>query len=463
MDQTPPPPRGRWENRTLALLTGLALAPAGPVVWRVLQPSAQSLLFWLCWAAFAAGIAWALLALLLPQGRMLRLMRWITGNALVFAMMLGAAELGFRVAGVNFNDLTGQNDDPRAGYPLCFQLPDKPLGDIYFHRAGPVSWTGRPLQEFLRVKSGSDKTYQDEREFTADYDADGFRNPVGQTDWQVVVVGDSFVESGTLPFDQIFTSQAAQKSGLAIHNLGVCNTGTLSHLEYLRRFGKAPGTRHAVLAFYDGNDILDTEAEAADLERHRKTGWRPERVPQPQRSLIKAAYQVAKHLLHQAPSRRYQDAWLTAGGQEVPITIRPAPMPLDPETMTARQKDMLAKVVNEWAVTARQLGLEPWLLYLPANNRTYHGLLRFDSHADSAARTWVPGTLPAHMRGLCQAEGIRFLDGCGVLREAAEKGIPVYNPILDTHINAEGSRLIGELLAKHLADAMAGNLPKSPP
>lgn len=450
--------------RLPALLAGLGLALAGPALWLVLRPSSRSLLFWLCWGSLVAGGVWAVLAgTMRRQGGLLKFMHWLTVNAFVFVLMIGVLETGFRMTGFNFNALTGEADDPHARFPLCFRMPQKPLGQVFFHRQGPAEWTGRPLYEYLKLRHGTDKAYEDEASFTSRYDADGFRNPEGMKSWQVAVVGDSFTESGMLPVEQIFTSIAAERSGLSIRNLGVCNTGTLSHLEYLRQFAKNDDAKHAVLAFYDGNDILDTTEEAEALAAFQKTGKRPLREPQPQTSLIKAAYQVAKHFLSPSPYRRYQDAWLTAGGKETPISMRPAPVPLDPETMTADQKQRLEDNLRQWAAACSELKVKPWLLYLPANNRTYHSLVRYTDDADPVLKNWQPGSLPEHVRNLCEKLGIAFVDTCPALRSAAEKGTLVYNPILDTHLNAKGSRIIGELLAKHLADAMAESQTMSRP
>lgn len=463
MDQTGSDKITKNSQRGLPLIAGLALAAAGFGMGLILQPSSQSLLFWLGFTAVLGGLIWAALAAWLPQGAALRFQCWLTGNLLVFTLMLGLAEGGFRLAGVNFNNLTGQTDDPRAHYPLCLRMPDRPLGEIYFTRAGPLTWTGRPLSTFLKINHGTDIAYEDEVEFTARYDANGFRNPDDQTDWQAVVVGDSFTESGALPYEQIFTTVAAQNSGTSIRNLGVCNTGILAHLEYLRRFGKGPSTRRAILAFYEGNDILDTAEEQSHLNRYRDSGWRPDRTPRPQTSLIKASYQVAKHLISRPPAIRYQNAWLTTSNPEIPITVRGVPMPLDPESFSSTQKAILDDVIQQWAQTCRALDLEPWLLYIPANNRTYHGLVRFTPDAEATTRDWQPGSMPDYMQRLCAQRSIHFINAYPVLRRSAEKGILVYNRILDTHLNQEGSQLIGELLAKHLSDAKTGSLEKTRP
>lgn len=447
------------------VLAGVGLGCAGPLLWAELEPSRSSLLFWLCWGALLAGAALAFTAAFLREGRLLSLLRLAVVNACVFSILFGVAEVGFRVARFDFDTMaiTSSGEDPRAAYPVCFRVPEKPFAGVFFQRPGNQEWTGRPLTTYLRIRHGADHAYEDEQPFTATYDADGFRNPPDMRDWDVVVAGDSFTETGYLPHDDIFTSIAAAQSGWRIRNLGVCNTGTFTHVRYLEHFGRAPSCRHAVLAFYDGNDVLEAAEEMEDLEKNRATGWRPSREMQPQASLLKACYRVAKKVAALPPDHRYQDAWFTAGGHETPISMRPRPMPLDPETMTARQIEVLDRALDEWTAAAKRLGMTPWLLYLPANNRTYHGLVRFAGNASAESRAWKPGSLPAHVRAMCGKRGIQFIDACPVLREAAESGTLVYNPILDTHLNREGSRLVGELLAKSLGRATSAALENSKP
>lgn len=453
----------RWTNRKLALFAGLLLAVSGPLLWFRLQPSSRSLLFYLCWFAAAGGISWSLLAVFLPQGRLLKIQHLLTGNTLVFGLMLGTAEFGFRFARFDFDRMASSGEAPREAYPVCFRVPEKPLAEVFFQRPGNLEWTGKPLSTYLHVRHGTDKAYEDEQAFTSKYDADGFRNPADLRDWDVVVTGDSFTETGYLPREEIFTSIAARQSGLRIKNLGVCNTGTFTHARYLEHFAKAPSCKHAVLAFYDGNDVLDSEEEMIDLDKHQATGWRPLREILPQTSLLKACYRVAKSVVAISPDRRFQDAWLTTVGRETPISMRPSPMPLDPETMTARQKLALERSLDAWLATAQRQGMTPWLLYLPANNRTYHGLVRLADNASAESRAWKPGSLPEYVRNMCEKRNIRFISAYPALRLAAEAGTLVYNPILDTHLNREGSRLVGELLAKSLSDATSARLEISKP
>jgi hypothetical protein len=438
------------KGRVLIMITGFLFGLLGLILAWASGWDSASLGLWLSGACLAGGLVMVILASVLHSGRILGGLFWIVVNGWVFAGLMLAGEGVFRLVGHDFEAIDGRTRDKRDAYPLCFQLPDQPLPEVFFQRAGPAEWTGRPLGDFLRARRGADRAYEDEKPFTLEYDSDGFRNPAELRDWDVVVAGDSFVESGFLPEDQHLTAVAARESGLRVRNLGQVNTGTYAQVRFLRRFGGAPSCRRSVLVFYDGNDVIDAEQEWRDLKRNRKDGWRPSRVPVPQRSLTVAVYRALRAGLAFAPPRTFQDAWLISGGREQPITLRPAPMPVDPSRMTEDQSLALEQALSEFAAAASSLGLAPTLLYLPSNNRTYHGLLRFSERVDPQARDWVPGDLPDWVRERCKRLGIGFVDACPALREAAERGVLVYNPILDTHLNAEGSRIVGQVLAAAL-------------
>jgi len=445
-----------WRQRALLFAGGAALLAAGVIILTQLSPTRSSLLFWLCMASAAFGVALAVLGLVIRSARALAVLRLIVINAVVLAVLLGVVEGTCRLAGVDFNAFGGGGrTDSREDYPLCFREPDEPLGEVYFKRTGGVEWTGRPLSQILALRHGIDIAYRDEPELTLRYNKEGFRNPPGLKDWEVVVAGDSFTETGYLPEETIFTSVAAARSGLRIKNLGLCNTGPFTHVEYLKHFGAAPSCKIAVLAFFEGNDINDAVVEMRDRETFRTTGVRPYRQLGPQTSFLKAVYQRAKTRVHFAEKRTYRNATLTAGGKELPITLQPPPMPPDPQTLSPERKQLIAQFLDEWRDAVQKQGMTPWLLYLPINNRTYHGLWHAEPNLEEEAKSWVPNELPSMIQTLCLERSIAFVDAYPALRAAAEQGTLVYNPIFDTHLNAEGSRLVGEVLATALRNHAA--------
>jgi hypothetical protein len=130
--------------------------------------------------------------------------------------------------------------------------------------------------------------------------------------------------------------------------------------------------------------------------------------------------------------------------------MHPGPLPLPPEKMPESQQEALRLALDEWAAAAKAQGAKPWLMYLPLNNRIYDGLVRFDSSVPAELRDWKPHDLPNLVERLCREREIAFIDTIAALRAAAEKGTLVYNTIYDTHLNAEGARIVGEVLADSL-------------
>jgi hypothetical protein len=68
----------------------------------------------------------------------------------------------------------------------------------------------------------------DEAVSTIRYDGDGFRNPQDLDDWDLVVIGDSIVESGYLPYDALLTTQLGRLLDARVKNGGVSYTGPWS-------------------------------------------------------------------------------------------------------------------------------------------------------------------------------------------------------------------------------------------
>ena len=434
-------PRQRW----FVLTMGAALLATNAMMLHFLHPTSRS---WLFWIGISGGVIGLVLMVLCRMGQVFRVARyvaWIGGFALL-------AEVGARVLKIDFD---AGRPDPRHALPVCFLEGRTPFAEVFFKRAGGETWTGKPLTTLLRVREATDVAYQDEEPFRSDYDRDGFRNPPALTDWDVVVVGDSFTESGYLPLETIFTSIAAQRASLRVKNLGLCNIGPLTESRFLSHFGKSPSCKLAVLAFTEGNDVQDAIDEVKAHYEYRNTGLRPQREPGPQRSPLKAIYQRLNERIRMSQARSYANATLANGTR---ITMQGEPLPPDPATMNEAMREMLWGALEEWKSACDALGMKSALLYLPMQNRIYHGLMKADASVPATVRNWQPNDLPKHVAQLCAEKGIAFVDATPALRAEAERGMEVFNPILDTHLNRTGSRLVGEVLG----DAIRKWHPKQP-
>jgi len=361
------------------------------------------------------------------------------------------AEGTFRLIGFDFE---AARQRAHASYPIFYRQPRKPLGDVYFQRRGPASWTGRVLATGLRTDGGLDDAYTEEAEVTITYDGQGFRNPDDLEDWELVVVGDSFVEMGYLPHEDLFTTRLGGHLGARVKNVGASFSGPLTYVAYLAHFGAAPSTRHAVMVFFEGNDLPDAAREAQALRTFQATGRREYRHFEKQTSLLRAAYRLLRRLARGEwqHERLFRNAYFAASDGEQPVSVHYAPPRSD--QVTDETRTLLDETFAAWARTARTQDLRPWLVYMPCKRRVLDGRLRFTEDAPQELVGWHPTDLPHLVQALAERHGIGFIDATPGLSEETRRGRLTYNPVWDTHLN----RLGAEVVARTLADSLRKHL-----
>lgn len=353
----------------------------------------------------------------------------------------------FRVIGFDFE---AGRERAFMAYPICYRQPRKPLGDVFFHRYGPATWTGQVLATGLRNDGGLGEAYVDEPEVTITYDAEGFRNPDTLAHWTLVVVGDSFVEQGYLPYEDLFTTQLGRLLGVPVKNAGAGYSGPLSYVAYLQHFGAAPGARHAVMIFFEGNDLIDLERETQWTHLFAATGKREYRDFKKQPSFLRAGYRfLARRMRGEHLHKRFfRNAYFAADDGEVAVSVSYTPPAADAVSPSARHG--LGRALAAWAATADTLGMKPWLVYMPCKRRVLHERLRFIDETPQDFVDWRPTDLPAWVKQQAETHGIGFIDVTPVLLRETRQGRLTYNPIWDTHLNRRGSALVAEVLADTL-------------
>ena len=360
-----------------------------------------------------------------------------------------AVEGLFRLIGFDFE--AGRQRAFMA-YPISYRQPRKPLGDVFFHRYGPVTWKGRVLATGLRLDGGLDSAYVDEPEVTIAYDGEGFRNPEAWADWALVVVGDSFVEQGYLPYEDLFTTQMGRLLGMPVKNAGASYSGPLSYVAYLKHFGAAPSARHALMVFFEGNDLTDVEREAQWALLFEVTGRREYRDFVKQSSFFKAGYRFLSRLVKGdfQQDHFFRNAYFQANDGDVAVSVNYTPPGSDAVSPLTRY--YLDRALADWAETADTLGLKPWLVYMPCKRRVLHDRLRFIDETPQEFVDWRPTDLPAFMEQRADTHGIGFIDVTPVLLRETRQGRLTFNPIGDTHLNRRGSALVAKVIADTLRE-----------
>jgi hypothetical protein len=379
---------------------------------------------------------------------------WLFKGALClfsFALALGGVELAGRVIGHDFK----QQRAKFTQVPIYYRQAVVPVGPAFYHRPGPDVWRGRILNQFLALQHVSGNPYPDEPEIEVTYDADGFRNPLDLTDWDVVIAGDSFTEAGYLAYEDLFTSQLAQQTGLRVRNLGQSGTGTIYQNCLLEHFGVSPSTKHAVIAYYEGNDPTETLYEHGllrdALAQHVDPQSRPnalDLLPK-QTSFLRAIYDRATTPTPQPESHCH--AYYIHGQQRVPLSIYSVPIKF--ADLAAEAPQVSEQALADFVTFCRAHEITPWLVYLPSKIRVLPGYLEVVPGYEHLL-TWDMGDIRERIQAICQRQNIAFIDTTPALRDSVEQGHWPFNTIYDTHLNATGSHCVGRVLAATLGDVV---------
>jgi len=339
--------------------------------------------------------------------------------------------------------------------PIYYRGPTL-VEEGFKRRPGPDMWQGKVLSAWLKYIGVDAEVYKDEAEVVIEYDEYGFRNPDNLRDWDIVVVGDSFVELGYLPHHELFTTQLGRILGKRVKNLGVSYTGPLTYTHYLKEYGRAESTEHAILCFFEGNDIDELIKEEYRIRqaRERKEGA-IQALPTSVKDFILhvhyrypkswLAYKLSLLWMHRFPKDFFNSSFI-GHGPEIPVTISYAP--LGSGQLTQAHKNLLGKALYGWSQIAHEYGMKPWLVYLPSKHRVLHGQLRYSESADRKLTQWQPTDLPSLVKSLAEASGFDFIDVSPALISETQKGNLTYNTIADTHLNRKGSDVVAREIAR---------------
>ncbi|HTQ49965.1 MAG TPA: hypothetical protein VMJ12_04585, partial [Candidatus Acidoferrales bacterium] len=127
-------------------------------------------------------------------------------------------------------------------------------GELSHVRPAHVKWRGLTRGDLVAPGERDPDAHM----MTFVTDMDGFRNDTDVQQADLVVIGDSFTEGGTVDDAQIFPTLLAGKLGVKGRNLGRVGYGPMQELIVLRKYGLACKPRTVVWQITEGNDLWDT-------------------------------------------------------------------------------------------------------------------------------------------------------------------------------------------------------------
>ncbi|MGI9290623.1 MAG: hypothetical protein ACR2QG_05000 [Gammaproteobacteria bacterium] len=341
--------------------------------------------------------------------------------------------------------------------PIFQRIPTVPVGDVYFRRPGPDYWEGKLLEASMKRLNMADDAYANEVPVKAYYDELGFRNPEDLTDWDIVVVGDSFTELGYLYYEDLFTTRLGEQLGLKVKNLGASFSAPLTYNFYLDEYGKSASTKHAMVVFFEGNDLRGLMAENENLQEYLRTGKRKHRNIR-QSSFLIALYDLVTELQSRKnktgePVLIRNARFMQSNNPEDAIDVSVGCTTNGSEKLSELQINLLNDAVSGWAETARRHGLTPWFVYMPVKRRVLDSRLEFLDDANSKIVGCELSDFPSVVESLVHKHDVRFIDLTPGLIAETRQGRLTYNPVWDTHLNKHGSHVVSDLIAHEFKQA----------
>lgn len=308
-------------------------------------------------------------------------------------------------------------------------LPDEELG---FARKPRVEWQGT-------LKSSS-------RYLTYRTDENGFRNPLGITKADVVFVGDSFTEAGSVPEEETFAQQFHSQTKLSVVNLGRGYYGPQQELIVLKRYGFKYDPRLVIWQIFEGNDLTDATRFAkwkADLGQHDSILLRYTKS-----SIIGALLARTMPAPFGSP-RMFEDRSGQTGRLFVDYSYVPDEPAREPLGMAETRK-----AIEEGYNSCQSHGVKLLVIFIPIKVRVMGPYIRFNDETDR--NFYLPGgkqdsdtDFGSEVAKLCKQLGCPFMDMTAALRRrAAEDNRKIYSTAQDSHLDTDGLAVVAQTLAE---------------
>jgi hypothetical protein len=320
----------------------------------------------------------------------------------------------------------------QAHIPRRYSAPDNELG---FVRKPGVSWRGYVPDVNRLVEYGTDEN--------------GFRNPPGNNQADIVFIGDSFTEAATVAEEDTFARRVAKASGLTAVNLGRGAYGPQQELIVLKRYGLAYNPRVVVWQLFEGNDLADAEAFAEWMKNPRQvnTSLKERYI---NNSLLTGWLTNTRLSDRSWPmvTLRYQDGTVARTGLRYrydPAQTTNRPLGLS-ETMSA---------IEAGYRVCQTHGIQLLITVVPTMAQVMEPNISFDRVEDQM--TYLPGRkgndqkdFSGRIEEFCTQIGCGFVDTFAAFRQAATNGKRnLYIPT-DEHLDLGGHDVMAQMVVDWL-------------
>jgi hypothetical protein len=308
----------------------------------------------------------------------------------------------------------------------------------------------------------------------ASYTDEGFRTNSSAPPFDVVVVGDSYIEFGESD-ESTLSELLKQESGLSTFNLGRAWYGPPQYLEIFKRYGIGTKAPYAVLGFFSGNDAEDTR-QYLRWQRGGEGGDYYSFVVGRKNFFVRylhAFRDTFSTIRHSVQSHVWGSGEMPGGstadgsrsngihpdvglirldGHRVPMYFTYwSPHATSKELLEREEWKRIGAVLGEFNVLARENKMTPLVVFIPTKIEVYGSLVdqqsgpRLLSRIDEQLRFQMNHSEALEV--LCQEQGLRLVNLLPLFKALARDGNVLYHPF-DTHWNMTGRKAAAQAIAK---------------
>lgn len=334
-----------------------------------------------------------------------------------------------------------------------FFLTDKSsnVGDIPIHRPPHIHWVGQSRGD-LAIATDADDPAATQVTFRTD--ADGFRNETDERQADILFLGDSFTEAGSVNLEETFAFRIGKALKRPIRNMGRAGLCPPAELAVLARYGYQVRPKVIVWQITEANDLEDTSAYlqwlGAGRPRYvsadsrglptRQEAWR-RRSPSLTLFRLFATPEVWSNtgVFLDANQKRWDVRFLWMPSQ----WNSPINNPNWPAIETAIERGN------------QLLDADMILLHIPMKSRVLGELVE-PPFSRRIGPNWdhpTEATLAYALAQLALKLGVDFVDGRPPLLQKAKEGVLPYLP-MDTHLSGVGHQVVAETLTPLVKSAL---------
>ena len=315
----------------------------------------------------------------------------------------------------------------------------------------------RSRGDYERGNIGEALCFQTDQDYhlNVKYDGNGFRNETDLETTDIVVIGDSYVESPMLPTQALMTSVLSDLHGSTVANLGISGYGPQQELVVLERYALKLRPKTIVWVFYEGNDLADAREYDEKLRAFANSGFLELRLKS---SFVRNASAAVLRMIqgrgmqectpHQDLQKMYGTVRNQGGQSRVYFMDHASGLPLQETESLSKTRSALEAAYQ----LCREHGIRLVVAFAPEAYRVYQGLPNLFKVSDEVKR-WEVNDLPERFRSIVAevSADIDYVDLSPFLKAEAERGIPVFLPD-DSHWTPEGHQVVAKALETRSVD-----------